>query len=164
MRHSVIRPLLAATGLAAVLALAGCGAGGPEGEFLAGARMTAPAKHDSDGDRVTAGFVVCNEHQAGKTDSQIADWLVTSATLGFGDPQPVTRAEADRFVPYALKHCEYLLSADAQRTIGESTLEYLNGPGRANLVEQGMSYGQSREEAEAYVDQKVAELEGKLGR
>lgn len=157
------RPLLAAAGIAAVLALAGCGSSGPEGEFLAGARPVAPANYDSDGSRMSGGRHVCSERQQGQPDGQIAESIVNAAASGFADTPPVSRAEVDRFVAYALQHCEYLLSPDAQTAIDEATLEYLENEGD-ELVENGVERGIPRPDAEAYVERQIAELRAKLGR
>jgi hypothetical protein len=101
--------------LAVVLLLAGCGAQTPKDAFLWGADSVAPAKYDTDAEQVNAGRAVCLQHRDGKTDDEIAESIVFWSERSQSGPVP--RGEAARLVPYALQHCGWLLSPEAEAVI-----------------------------------------------
>ena len=97
--------------------LAGCGSA--KSDYVRNASSVAPAKYDTEAELVVAGRAACLQSQAGESPGEIARSIVYWADRsGTGS---VTRAEADRFVPYALAHCGYLLGPEAGAVADEAT-------------------------------------------
>lgn len=109
MARRVLRGALIGGGIAAALILGGC-AGQDDPAYFDQASSVAPAKYDTQAEQVTAGTAVCIQHaQQQKANEQIVESVV------FWSKGGVTAAEAQRFVPYALQYCGYLLSPEAKQ-------------------------------------------------
>lgn len=91
----------------------GC-AGASEPAFLAEADAVAPAKYDEDAERLAAGQASCLRRANGESDSQISESIVYWSNGG------VSAAEAQRFVPFALEHCGYLLSPEVKAEVDQA--------------------------------------------
>lgn len=95
----------------AVALVAGC-AGPERPAFLQGADDAAPVLFDTDQERVKIGRTTCIVASDGVSPDEIA------ASLVKGAQGHVLQTEAARFVPFALQHCAYLLSSEAEAVTG----------------------------------------------